>query len=301
VLMDDNFKSIVNAIKWGRNVFDCIRKFLQFQMTVTTVAVVLSVVGSVLWEESPLSPIQMLWINLIFDTCASLALATEAPTEQLLQRLPYGRNESLITHKMWRFIIGNAVLQLAVTFFLVYSPQLLPWLGLPSDTKDWTDRDHLVAQTVVFNTFVLLQLFNMFHARKLEDEWTILSGLCSNWLFWSVFAVSATLQALIVQFGREPASTTPLNLMQWASCIIAGSLSLPWGFVLRLIPIRNADPSIHTEPAFVLDSERHPLLPPYKSRAVSDARANAHAAWRRLERRISIISMLRRPRTQYEY
>lgn len=100
-------------------------------------AIVLSVVGSVLWDESPLSPIQMLWVNLIMDTFASLALATEAPTEKLLDRPPYGRNEPIITRKMWRFIVGSAVLHLAVVFFFLYAVQLVPWFGLPKRTSTW--------------------------------------------------------------------------------------------------------------------------------------------------------------------
>jgi magnesium-transporting ATPase (P-type) len=120
-------------------------------------------------DEPPLSPIQMLWVNLIMDTFASLALATEAPTDRLLDRAPYGRTESIITRKMWRFVIGSALMQLAVVFFLLYAAQRLPWLGLPRGAGEWDAHAQRVRATVVFNTFVWLQLFNLFHARKLED------------------------------------------------------------------------------------------------------------------------------------
>ena len=92
ILLDDNFSSIVTAMKYGRNIFDCIRKFLQFQLTVNFVALVMAFVGGAVLRESPLNPIQMLWVNLIMDTLASLALATEPPTDELLQRKPVHRN-----------------------------------------------------------------------------------------------------------------------------------------------------------------------------------------------------------------
>lgn len=97
ILLDDNFNSIVKAILWGRNVFDSIKKFVQFQLTVNLVAVIISFIGAVTGGESPLKAVQLLWVNLIMDTLAALALATEAPTPELLDRPPHGRKASLIT------------------------------------------------------------------------------------------------------------------------------------------------------------------------------------------------------------
>ncbi len=91
ILLDDNFKSIVTAAKYGRNIFECIRKFLQFQLTVNIVAIFMAFTGAVIIKNSPLTSIQMLWVNLIMDTLAALALATEAPRNQLLLRMPYHR------------------------------------------------------------------------------------------------------------------------------------------------------------------------------------------------------------------
>ena len=114
ILLDDNFSSIVTAMKWGRNIFDSIRKFLQFQLTVNCCALVLAFAGAAVLKESPLSPIQMLWVNLIMDTMASLALATEPPTEELLTRKPYSKFENLITPEMWKNIIMQGILQIVV-------------------------------------------------------------------------------------------------------------------------------------------------------------------------------------------
>lgn len=96
VLLDDNFESIVKAVKWGRNIYDNIRRFLQFQLTVNIVAVITAFVGAVVLRSSPLNAVQLLWVNLIMDTFASVALATEPPTEGLLDRQPHSRHEYLV-------------------------------------------------------------------------------------------------------------------------------------------------------------------------------------------------------------
>lgn len=105
---------------WGRNVYDSIAKFLQFQLTVNVVAVTIAFVGACAINDSPLRAVQMLWVNLIMDTLASLALATEMPTEDLLNRKPYGRTKSLISRTMVKNIIGHALYQLTVLFIILF-------------------------------------------------------------------------------------------------------------------------------------------------------------------------------------
>jgi Ca2+ transporting ATPase len=106
ILLDDNFASIVTAVKWGRNIYTNVRKFLQFQLTVNCVAMFIVFLGGVVVAEPPLTSVQMLWVNLIMDTFAALALATEAPDDNLLDQPPYGRNDIIVTPVMWRNIIG---------------------------------------------------------------------------------------------------------------------------------------------------------------------------------------------------
>merc|ERR1712113_860578 len=122
VILNDNFASIVSAIVWGRNIFDSIRKFLQFQMTVNVVAVVGVFIGACILRQAVVNAVQMLWINLIMDTLASLALATETPdAERLLKRKPYSRKDSIISKKMWKHILGHSVMQLIVVLGLVFA------------------------------------------------------------------------------------------------------------------------------------------------------------------------------------
>uniref|UniRef100_A0ACB8F8L7 ATPase, Ca transporting, plasma membrane n=1 Tax=Sphaerodactylus townsendi TaxID=933632 RepID=A0ACB8F8L7_9SAUR len=121
ILTDDNFSSIVKAVMWGRNVYDSISKFLQFQLTVNIVAVVVAFTGACITQNSPLKAVQMLWVNLIMDTFASLALATEKPTEALLERKPYGRKKPLISRTMLKNILFHAFYQLVVVFGLLFA------------------------------------------------------------------------------------------------------------------------------------------------------------------------------------
>jgi len=224
----------VKAVLWGRNVFDSIRKFVQFQLTVNVVAVIVAFVGAVGSGESPLKPVQMLWVNLIMDTMAALALATEAPTPSLLKRAPYGRYEGIITRSMWRNVIGQALYQLVVMFTLLMFAQNIPQLGLPASRAAWTEEHHELLTTIVFNTFVLCQLFNELNCRKLGNELNILSGLFTNTIFWAVMVFTVAVQAIIVQYGGEFASTHALTRDQWLFCIAVGAGSLPWGLILRI-------------------------------------------------------------------
>lgn len=229
ILMDDNFASIVKAVMWGRNVFDSIRKFLQFQLTVNIVAVSVAVIGSLSSGkgESPLKPVQLLWVNLIMDTLAALALATEPPTRALLDRMPNGMHAPLITRVMWLHILGQAAYQLIVTLALLYKGAA--WLGVESES--------LLHNTILFNTFVFCQVFNEINCRRINQELNVFEGFFRNKVFISVMIGTLIVQFLFVEFGGGFAGTTQLSSAQWLMCILVGFVSLPIGFVLRLVPI----------------------------------------------------------------
>jgi Ca2+-transporting ATPase len=154
ILMDDNFNSIVKAMMWGRAVNDAVKKFLQFQVTVNITAVVLTFVSAVSSssEESVLTAVQLLWVNLIMDTMAALALATDPPTPSILDRKPDPKSSPLITVTMWKMIIGEALYQLTITFLLYF--------GSYSILSYQSDREKAQVPTLVFNTFVWMQIFN---------------------------------------------------------------------------------------------------------------------------------------------
>ena len=127
IILDDNFNSIVHAIKWGRNIFDNIRKFIQFQLSVNLSAVLLVFVSSCIGSESPISAIQMLWLNLIMDSLGSLALATEDPSDELLYRKPHQKREYIISPRMWKHIIVQSMFEFGLVLVLyLYGPTFIP-------------------------------------------------------------------------------------------------------------------------------------------------------------------------------
>ena len=114
ILLDDNFSAITDTVKWGRNILDCIRKFLQFQLTANFVVLMMVFIGGVIFGESPFSPIQMLWVHLMIDTFGSLSFVLETPNDKLLKKMPSARNEKLITVNMWKNIIGQGIIQVFI-------------------------------------------------------------------------------------------------------------------------------------------------------------------------------------------
>uniref|UniRef100_A0A674MR43 Calcium-transporting ATPase n=1 Tax=Takifugu rubripes TaxID=31033 RepID=A0A674MR43_TAKRU len=229
ILTDDNFTSIVKAVMWGRNVYDSISKFLQFQLTVNVVAVIVAFTGACITQDSPLKAVQMLWVNLIMDTLASLALATEPPTESLLLRKPYGRNKPLISRTMMKNILGHAVYQLIIIFTLLFAGEKI--FNIDSGRNTPLHSPPSEHYTIVFNVFVMMQLFNEINARKIHGERNVFEGIYRNPIFCSVVLGTFVLQIVIVQFGGKPFSCTALTIDQWLWCVFIGVGELLWGQV----------------------------------------------------------------------
>ncbi|KAG7319121.1 hypothetical protein KOW79_017595 [Hemibagrus wyckioides] len=234
ILTDDNFTSIVKAVMWGRNVYDSISKFLQFQLTVNVVAVIVAFTGACITQDSPLKAVQMLWVNLIMDTLASLALATEPPTEALLLRKPYGRNKPLISRTMMKNILGHAVYQLSVTFTLLFAGE--KFFSIDSGRNAPLHAPPSEHYTIIFNVFVMMQLFNEINARKIHGERNVFDGIHRNPIFCSVVLGTFILQIVIVQLGGKPFSCTALTLDQWLWCVFIGVGELLWGQLISAIP-----------------------------------------------------------------
>lgn len=235
ILMDDNFSSIVKALKWGRAVNDAVKRFLQFQLTVNVTAVCLTFISAVSSgsENSVLTAVQLLWVNLIMDTLAALALATDPPQDSVLDRKPEPKGSSIISTTMWKMILGQALYQLAITLLLYYgSPHgLLPLPG-PNFATPGQIR------TLVFNTFVWMQIFNQWNNRRLDNRFNIFEGLFQNWFFIAVSALIICGQVLIIFYGGPAFSISddPQTPTMWAIAIVLGFISIPVGIVLRLIP-----------------------------------------------------------------
>uniref|UniRef100_A0A8D0G2N3 Calcium-transporting ATPase n=1 Tax=Sphenodon punctatus TaxID=8508 RepID=A0A8D0G2N3_SPHPU len=234
ILTDDNFTSIVKAVMWGRNVYDSISKFLQFQLTVNIVAVIVAFTGACITQDSPLKAVQMLWVNLIMDTFASLALATEPPSESLLLRRPYGRNKPLISRTMMKNILGHGVYQLTIIFTLLFAGE--KFFDIDSGRNTPLHSPPTEHYTIVFNTFVMMQLFNEINARKIHGERNVFEAIFRNPIFCTVVLGTFVSQIIIVEFGGKPFSCSGLTLSQWFWCIFIGVGELLWGQLICSIP-----------------------------------------------------------------
>ncbi|XP_035257984.1 plasma membrane calcium-transporting ATPase 1-like isoform X2 [Anguilla anguilla] len=234
ILTDDNFSSIVKAVMWGRNVYDSISKFLQFQLTVNVVAVIVAFTGACITQDSPLKAVQMLWVNLIMDTFASLALATEPPTESLLLRKPYGRNKPLISRTMMKNILGHGVYQLTIIFTLLFAGEQI--FDIDSGRNAPLHAPPSEHYTIVFNVFVMMQLFNEINARKIHGERNVFEGIFNNLIFCSIVFGTFIIQIVIVQFGGKPFSCVGLSVDQWLWCVFLGMGCLLWGQFISSIP-----------------------------------------------------------------
>ena len=243
ILMDDNFASVVTAAMWGRNINDNIRKFIQFQSTVNVAAVLIAFIGSIQSShgESPLKPVQLLWLNLIMDSLAALALATERPTRDLLDRPPNFAESPLISRRMWMNIIGQSIYQIGLQIWLLND-------GFNFFMVEEGSDEHM---TIIFNVFVLLQVINEFNARKIRDEWNLFAGLSRSHMFLSIVVLTMVVQIAAVQSFGAFMGCVPLTIEDWQRCLMVSSLPLPIGVLLRLIPIKEPEPPAPKVPEYV--------------------------------------------------
>ncbi|XP_031098445.1 putative calcium-transporting ATPase 13, plasma membrane-type [Ipomoea triloba] len=224
VILDDNFASVATVLMWGRCVYNNIQKFIQFQLTVNVAALMINFVAAVSAGEVPLSAVQLLWVNLIMDTLGALALATEKPTKELMDRPPVGRTEPLITNIMWRNLLAQALYQISILLILQFRGESI--FGVSLGVND----------TLIFNTFVLCQVFNEFNARKLEKR-NVFQGIHKNKLFVGIICITVVLQVVMVEFLKKFADTERLNWGQWGLCLGLAAASWPIGWVVKCLPV----------------------------------------------------------------
>ena len=240
-IVDNSFASIGRAVMWGRSLYLNIRRFVLFQMTVNVAACLIVLAGAFMGTESPLTVTQMLWVNLIMDTFAAMALASLPPSSSVMRDKPRDRRKFIINPAMWRFILGSGLIFFGILFAMVYVfehaditslPQLLTVsLGAPSSLTPYE-------LSLIFTTFVMLQFWNMFNARAFATGRSALHlEHCGEFLF--IAAMILVGQVLIVEFGGEFFTVTPLRLSDWLIIIGGTSLVLWVGEFMRLFRKRR--------------------------------------------------------------
>jgi len=243
ILLDDNFASIVTSVMWGRNVYASIQKFLQFQLTVNISAVCTALVGAFVYQQSPLAAIHLLWVNLLMDSLASLALASEPPTEELLLKPPVNRTEHMVTKRMWANMLGQATYQIIVIMVLLFQgPSIFGFEPGDMVEKDDTfypgyKKKNSIHYTFIFNAFVWMQLFNEVNSRSLKGEFNVWKGIHKNWLFCTILVSTAVIQVIMVELGSVAlhVSDKSIGAELWGYCLAFGAGSLIIQQIINLI------------------------------------------------------------------
>jgi P-type Ca2+ transporter type 2C len=222
ILLDDSFHSIVNAVVWGRSLYQNIQRFILFQLTINVVALGIALLGPFIGVAMPLAVTQMLWVNLIMDTFAALALATEPPNWSVMQCSPRHPEAFIVTKAMMRniFLTGIAFLFISIGF-------------LRYIRKDGEISPYEIS--VFFALFVMLQFWNLFNARCLGSKKSAFTGLLKNQAFVAIASAILVGQILIIQFGGDFFRTVPLSLDSWVNIITLTSLVLWVGEIWRLM------------------------------------------------------------------
>ncbi|WVZ99072.1 hypothetical protein U9M48_044422 [Paspalum notatum var. saurae] len=238
IIMDDNFSTIVNVARWGRAVYLNIQKFVQFQLTVNIVALIVNFASACITGDAPLTAVQLLWVNMIMDTLGALALATEPPNDEMMKRPPVRRGQSFITRVMWRNILGQGLYQLLVLGTLTFAGKKL--LNIEGPNADRT------INTLIFNSFVFCQVFNEINSREMEKI-NVFRGILKNWIFISILTATAIFQVIIVEFLGTFANTVPLSWELWLLSVVLGSVGMIISVILKCIPVecRKTDVKPH--------------------------------------------------------
>lgn len=235
-IIDNSFRSIGRAVMWGRSLYQNIQRFILFQMTVNVAACLIVLAGALIGTESPLTVTQMLWVNLIMDTFAAMALASLPPSEAVMHDKPRDRNAFIINPAMSRLIIGVGGLFFALLLGLLY---MLEYASIENvtDLLNWhnSGQRELTAHelSIFFTVFVMLQFWNMFNARAFVTGRSAFHFKgCKG--FGIIALIILVGQVIIVQFGGKMFSVTPLSICDWVAIIASTSLVLWVGELFRL-------------------------------------------------------------------
>jgi Ca2+-transporting ATPase len=234
VLLDDAFSTIVKAVHWGRSLYENIQRFIQFQLTINVSALVIAFLGPFLGVKPPFTVLQLLWINVIMDTFASIALCSEPLRHGLMLQPPKRRDESIITRTMLYTIFSTAAFFVAVMVSLLLGMRYAGWFGGGEPSAEFAPLTVLQV-TIFFTAYVLFQVWNEINCRSLTPARSGLTGLFRNAAFLTIMAITLLGQVLIVTFGGDVFKVQPLSVLDWALIALGTASVLVFSEVARLI------------------------------------------------------------------
>lgn len=245
VLLDDDFEAGLRAIMWGRNIYHNLSRFLQFQVTVNLSVLVTIFIGICRFGESPLSAVQLLWINLIMDTFGALALSTEPPLPQVIRGSPFKETMALLSPAVWRQILGVSLWNVIVMVIIMLFGRVIAGLDEDSTEASTGELDAAALEkekvlrifTYMFHTFVFLQIFNEINCRKIgKNDFNVFESFFHNWYFIGVIAGTFATQILACHFFPGFTGTVALTRGEWGACIAVGSTVFVAAAILKLTP-----------------------------------------------------------------
>ena len=226
-LLDDSFASIATAVMWGRSLYRNIQRFVLFQLTINFVAILICFVGAIFGTDMPLTVVQILWVNIIMDTFAAMAMASLPPSAEVMEDRPRRCDEFIISPAMARTIFACGIVMVAVLLGLLF--------GWTFSAEGMTVH----RLTLFFSTFVFFQFWNMFNAKGFETHHSVFTCLKGCREFFLILLAIAVGQVLVVEFGGEVFRTTPLPWQEWAVVIALTSLLAFGGEAVRALRRRK--------------------------------------------------------------
>jgi Ca2+-transporting ATPase len=242
VLLDDSFATIVSAVHWGRALYENIQRFIQFQLTINVSALAIAFLGPFVGVKPPFTVLQLLWINVIMDTFAAIALCSEPPRPGLMAMRPKRRDESIVTRAMRGTILTTAGFYVVVMMTLLIGMDWFGWFRRQGDegTKEFPNLT-LYQAALFFTIYVLFQVWNAINCRSLTPEQSGLKGVLRNRVFLGIMAAILVGQFVIVTVGGRLFEVQTLGVIEWLAVIGGTSSVLVFAELAR--QFRRADPA----------------------------------------------------------
>jgi Ca2+-transporting ATPase len=238
VLLDDAFSTIVRGVQWGRALYENIQRFIQFQLTINASALAIAFLVPFLGLKPPFTVLQLLWINVIMDTFAAIALCSEPPRANLMKRPPKRRDDNIITRSMFGNIVATAAFFVVAMVVLLLGMHYAGWFGgggeMSSEFPELTDRQ----VTIFFSVYVFFQVWNQINCRSLDPRESGFHQLFQNRQFLVISLLTVGGQVLIVTFGGRVFNVAPLDLIDWLTIAAATSSVLVFAELARRIRLR---------------------------------------------------------------
>nr|POE71761.1 calcium-transporting atpase 12, plasma membrane-type [Quercus suber] len=212
IIGDRNLSFLVTISRFGRCTFENIQKYIQLELTMNIAGLLITSITTMFFGYSPITSIQLLWANFVVSLLGGIGVLTEPPTEELMEKLPLKQTKPLITKAMWRNIVSQALYQVTISVAFQFKGQTIPGIS------------NKISKTIIFNSFVLCQVFNQVNARELEKK-NVFKSIHRNPLFWVSVGVVLILQVAFIEIAHIIVGNARLNRVQWFSCLLAGMVS----------------------------------------------------------------------------